>query len=197
LIGETITCPNTACGRQYAIPAAAAGPAATVVAPPPMPAHDAPTLQAPADPLSGMPGIPSSAGDDDIPGLKPTPPPPRPGPPPVPPRPGPPLSPPPPVMSNYGRGQYTPTSGPNEPLSLLSMIFGIVGLPTCICCGIGGIFGAAAIILGVLGRKKVANDPNLSGREMAVAGIVLGIIDVLLGILYWVFNIASAVANNM
>ena len=77
-------------------------------------------------------------------------------------------------------------------LSILSLVGG--GL-SVITCGWGAIFGIAGIVLGVMGRKK---EPN--GKGLAIAGIITGIVGILLGVgqlIFWlVLGLGSASYGN-
>lgn len=71
--------------------------------------------------------------------------------------------------------------------ALWSMIIGIVGL---VCCGLAGI---VAIILSVQSKKEIeASGGQQSGSGLATAGLVLGIIALVLMVvqipLYMAFN---------
>lgn len=91
---------------------------------------------------------------------------------------------PPPMPSRWG------TDGPAAPqqsqLALWSLIVGIASF--AVCCGLGGV---AAIVLGTLARK----DTRATNQGMATAGIVLGIINVVIFVAYIVFVIVAAVTS--
>jgi len=72
-------------------------------------------------------------------------------------------------------------------MALISLITGIVGV---LCCGCF-ILSAAALILGILGKKEIADSGGLkTGAGMAQAGFILGIVGLALGVVYWILNIA-------
>ncbi|MBN1902779.1 DUF4190 domain-containing protein [Candidatus Sumerlaeota bacterium] len=63
--------------------------------------------------------------------------------------------------------------------AVLSIIFGFLGL--C-CCNLA--LGPIAIILGILSRKEIRENPERwKGEALAIIGIVLGSIDIILGII--------------
>lgn len=71
-----------------------------------------------------------------------------------------------------------------EVLAIVSLVAGIVSLITCFCCGIFAVpVPIAAIVTGVLGLKKVNNDPSLGGKPLAMVGIALGAVSLVLMIL--------------
>jgi Domain of unknown function (DUF4190) len=65
-------------------------------------------------------------------------------------------------------------------------------------CGIAGLFAVPivgsilAIVFGSVARKRIAQDEGLSGDEMARAGIIIGWIGVVVGILAVLFFIVLA-----
>ena len=61
-------------------------------------------------------------------------------------------------------------------LAITSLIAGILGLFVSYI----GLLPIAAIILGVISIKKIKKDPNLKGRGLAIAGLILGIIALVL-----------------
>ncbi len=86
---------------------------------------------------------------------------------------------------------YTPTPAPNSNMALISLIAGILGLtfvPT-----IGSI---VALITGFMARKEINESGGMvGGSGMATAGIVLGIIGLVLsccGILFVVLIFMGA-----
>jgi Domain of unknown function (DUF4190)/Prokaryotic RING finger family 1 len=63
----------------------------------------------------------------------------------------------------------------NAPGAVAALVFGIVGLFFC-----GVIFGPAAISKANEAKRAMQEDPTLSGGGLATAGLVLGIIDLVL-----------------
>ncbi len=71
----------------------------------------------------------------------------------------------PPPVSPYSTG------GPQKPptvLSLLALIFGIIGIPISCCYGAGLLFSLAGVVLGHLGLKRE------QARGMALGGLITG-----------------------
>lgn len=77
----------------------------------------------------------------------------------------------------YAAGAPKPTTT----LSLLAMIFGIVGLVLSCCYGAGVLFGIAGIVLGHLGRKRE------TAQGMALTGLITGYASAALSIVMWIF----------
>jgi len=77
------------------------------------------------------------------------------------------------------------------PNSTTSLVLGILSIPTCICYGvIGLILGILAIILGRNAEKLHKKEPDLyTGVGNAKAGVITGIIGVVLGLAYLSFVI--------
>lgn len=101
-------------------------------------------------------------------------------------------------------GQPTPPGMPMPPpqqssqtngLAIAALIVGILSIPLAFACGIGGLFGIAAIVLGFLGLKKANDDLGGGGKGLAVGGIVTGGLG-LLAVIAWVvlfFVVADSV----
>lgn len=74
---------------------------------------------------------------------------------------------------------------PTNTLAIVSLILGILGLLGCFCGGsIGGIlFGVPAGITGWIARKQILQaEQKQQGLELATFGLILGIAEVVLGI---------------
>ena len=74
---------------------------------------------------------------------------------------------------------------PQNGMGTWSLILGILGLLGC--CSF--IFSILAIVFGVQGRKKASQGLATNGG-MATAGMVLGIIGVVIGVSWWIYSIA-------
>lgn len=96
-------------------------------------------------------------------------------------------------QSTAGQSPYTyndPYSTPNTPLTnnnnnsmgIASLILGICSIAICCCYGVGAIPAIIGLILGILQNKKNANG-------IATAGIILGIIGILLNAVYLIYMI--------
>lgn len=87
---------------------------------------------------------------------------------------------------NQEIGQNTPfqpppagAQGENKTLAIVSLVLGILSIP---CCGFV-VFGLAAVVTGFMARSKASNNPNeYGGSGMAMAGIIIGAIMTLIGI---------------
>jgi hypothetical protein len=93
----------------------------------------------------------------------------------------------------------TPPAAPDAPaakspvLSIVSLILGILGFLGSFCFGSGFLFGAVAVVLGIIGRGK---EPK--GKGMALAGIITGALAVLISIIVWVvIGIAAATSGTI
>lgn len=92
----------------------------------------------------------------------------------------------------YGPPGYGPPAQPQNTLGLVSMILGIISIPLACCRGIGLIFGIAAIVLGYLGKQKVAQGLANNGSQ-AQTGFICGIVGAGLGILLIILTVILSV----
>jgi hypothetical protein len=89
--------------------------------------------------------------------------------------------------SAYARG------GQDQTLPIVSVVLGVLGL-VFICCYGGFPFGIAAIITGYLGLNNTNKNPmRYGGRGMAIAGLILGAVSLLTGLLF----ILLAIIGNL
>ncbi len=94
-----------------------------------------------------------------------------------------------PPNSPYGGapmgGQPLKQGGPTNGKAIAALILGIAG-----CCVLPLILGIPALILGIMARKEIeASNGQQEGNGMAMAGIILGIISIIGGILYLIFMV--------
>lgn len=113
---------------------------------------------------------PPPPGGDNAGGQPPVPPPP-PG--------GAPVPPPPPPAGGVPGG--TPQG--NNGLAVASLVLSIVG----VCCGIGSILG---IILGFVALNQIKKTGQ-PGEGLAKAGIIIGVITLLIGIFFWILSLVT------
>jgi hypothetical protein len=108
---------------------------------------------------------------------------------PVPPRPVGPVPPSPPSPQYAVAPPPYPVGGTQSPptvLSLLGMIFGIVGVALACCYGAGFLFSVAGIVLGHLGLKRE------QARGMALTGVITGYIGAAGAIIFWIVLVVLA-----
>ena len=86
-------------------------------------------------------------------------------------------------------GPVTPVvvtvAAPTEPLASWSLVLSLVGL-LGFCCG-GPVLGIAGVICGHLGLSKINANPQLQGRGLALAGLIIGYFSVVSWALYLIF----------
>lgn len=96
-------------------------------------------------------------------------------------------------------GPVVPTTvvvaAPTEPLAIWSLVLSLVGL-LGFCCG-GPVLGIAAVICGHLGLSKINANPNLQGRGLALAGLIIGYFAVVSWVLYLLFFGGLAALSGM
>jgi hypothetical protein len=70
--------------------------------------------------------------------------------------------------------------------AIVSLILAIVAWPSIACFGCGGIvFGLAAVLVGVSARRQItASDGMETGEGLARAGVIIGAIAAVLGLLF-------------
>jgi Domain of unknown function (DUF4190) len=106
----------------------------------------------------------------------------------------------------YGQGQqpygqppgYPPGPGApgghgqpkKSPLAVTALVTGVIGaIP---CCWSLPIFAVVALVTGVLGRKQIdESQGQLTGRGMATAGVILGIVVLVIAVVYWILYAAG------
>ena len=103
-------------------------------------------------------------------------------------------------------GSYGQTYGPpgpgylpappqqrTSPMAIVSLVLGIVG----ICCAQTFALSLAALATGFVARKHIARSHGaFKGEGMALAGLVLGALGVLIGIVYWILIATGAIDTN-
>lgn len=96
-------------------------------------------------------------------------------------------------------GPVVPTTvvvvAPTEPLAIWSFILSLVGL-LGFCCG-GPVLGIAGVICGHLGLSKINANPQLQGRGLALAGLIIGYFSVVSWALYLIFFGGLAALSGM
>ncbi len=88
-------------------------------------------------------------------------------------------------------GQVTIAGAPGkrtEGFAIASLVCGIVGF-----FGVPVVASILAIVFGHTARKRIAQDENLAGADMARAGIIIGWIGLVLAVLLILFLIVVAV----
>lgn len=109
--------------------------------------------------------------------------------------------------------QFPPSSSERrtEFMAIISLVCGVASMllifPGCCCYGafISPVPGVAAVVLGILARGKIREDPvHLTGDSFALVGIVTGGIGVAAFIVYLIFymlgtvtDIMSTIINNL
>ncbi|MER7439760.1 DUF4190 domain-containing protein [Micromonospora avicenniae] len=93
----------------------------------------------------------------------------------------------------YPNAGYPQTGGQNNTLGLVAMILGIASIPLACCPYLGVPVGIAGIITGYLGRQK-AERGQASNAGQAKAGLICGIVGVVLGILVIILSVVANVS---
>jgi hypothetical protein len=96
-----------------------------------------------------------------------------------------------PMFGAPGGGMASFPRSPDQSLPIVAIALGVASL-VFVCC-YGGIWlGIPAAVVGFLGMRNAASDPErYGGRGLAVAGMVLGIISFILTILMFIFAVLA------
>lgn len=83
-------------------------------------------------------------------------------------------------------------------MAIAALVLGLLSLVGTLFCGAGVLFGAIAIVLGVLGLRKANELVGQPQRGVAIAGIVTGALGVLasLAFILVVFVFGSSVEDD-
>jgi len=73
------------------------------------------------------------------------------------------------------------------PMAIVALVCGILSMLCCAIPVVGFILSVAAIVLGIIENKKIGRgESNAKGKGMATAGIILGVVGILAGIVMFV-----------
>lgn len=93
-------------------------------------------------------------------------------------------------------GQYRGT-GQSQTLAIIAMVCGILSIPG-LCCWVGILLGPAGAIMGFIAKNKADADPqHYTGRGMAIAGIITGVVGTLLEIGIIILYILGIALNGL
>lgn len=98
------------------------------------------------------------------------------------------------TSSLEGNQTFYPAQAPdqNQILPTVSLVLGIFAIVFTCCYG-GVPFGAAALALGYLGLRNANENPmRYGGRGLAIAGIVTGVIGLLISVVIFLIAIAAS-----
>lgn len=100
--------------------------------------------------------------------------------------------PPPPQYGTPPPGAGQQTSG----LAIASLVTGLVGLLT-ICCGFFVVVSIAAVVLGFLAKRKIAQSGGqLKGDQMATWGIITGVLGIVLLVVSIILVVSGVIDTN-
>lgn len=90
------------------------------------------------------------------------------------------------VNQQYGIAGYgTPR---DQTLATISLVMGIISV-VLVCCGFGILLGLPAAIVGFIAMRNVETNPDkYTGRGMAIAGMVLGIVTFIASVFFLIFG---------
>ncbi|CAM5726737.1 hypothetical protein MAUB1S_11704 [Mycolicibacterium aubagnense] len=84
---------------------------------------------------------------------------------------------PPPMYSSY------PPPSSNDGMAIGSLVCSLVALPLYFMCFIGPVISLLGIILGIVAVMQGKGRPRTNGRTMAIAGIAIGGVSIVVGLL--------------
>lgn len=108
--------------------------------------------------------------------------------------PPPPMTPPPMGASPYG-GAPQPGNDTPKVLGIVSLVAGIVAIPSACCWFLGWIPALVAIITGIVGLVQLKDHPGSDAKPFLIIGLVLGALSLLLLILVFVLGVAAQIAD--
>ena len=79
----------------------------------------------------------------------------------------------------------------NNPCAAWSLGVGIAAILPCCCWTV--VLPATSIALGAIALSQLKQNPHQGGRSMAIAGIVLGSVSLLLGVIMWIAAIVNPI----
>ncbi len=86
-------------------------------------------------------------------------------------------------------GAYSPHLGAapqkTDGLAITSLVLGILSM---ICCGI--VTGIPAVICGHIAIGRMKKDPNLQGKGLAMAGLIIGYLGIVVSVIYLIYVFA-------
>ncbi|MCH2176446.1 MAG: DUF4190 domain-containing protein [Lentisphaeria bacterium] len=72
-----------------------------------------------------------------------------------------------------------------DPFSIISLVISLVAiLSWTFCCLGGGLLAIPAIVVGHLSLNNIKNDPNLTGKGIAIAALVISYINLIISVLF-------------
>jgi Domain of unknown function (DUF4190)/GYF domain 2 len=81
-----------------------------------------------------------------------------------------------------GASPMSPTVVKTEPLAICSLVLSVLGL---LCCGF--VLGIAGVVCGHLALSKIQKEPELQGKGLATAGLIIGYVAIVFWVVYLVF----------
>lgn len=96
--------------------------------------------------------------------------------------------------SSSGPADPAAAEGENKTLSFVALGLGILSVP---CCGVL-VISLAAIVVGFLARSKASSDPTVyGGSGLALAGMIMGGITFVIGLILNVLYLLGAIGGGM
>jgi hypothetical protein len=89
-------------------------------------------------------------------------------------------------------------TNPSSGLAIAAMVCGILAIPGACCCYSSIPLGIAACIMGPIAMSKAKASPQThGGRNMALAGLICGIVGLVLTIIAVAFHMSTALMDEV
>lgn len=99
----------------------------------------------------------------------------------------PPLSAAPMAGSGTNSPQFPAVPQKTDGLAITSLVLGILSM---VCCGMGILTGIPAVICGHIAMGRMKKDPNLQGKGLAIAGLIMGYLGIVASVIYLIYIVA-------
>jgi hypothetical protein len=90
-----------------------------------------------------------------------------------------------------------PTAPRNDGMAIAALCCGIAAIPLTLFCGLGVVLGVLGLVFGLVSMRKIDRAAGaLTGRGMALAGVICGAVGLVLSLGYWVIIIIAAASDS-
>ncbi len=101
-------------------------------------------------------------------------------------------------QQGFGQPPAGPMGPKNNVFALIGLICGIVSLTIGWSCGISGLTAIAGIILSAIGLSQIKKNPQtMTGRGMALGGLITSIIAILLFVVVLILVVALGLIDEL
>jgi hypothetical protein len=91
-----------------------------------------------------------------------------------------------------------PLTTRNNPMAVTGLILGVFSVTLGLCCCYGFPFNVLGIVFSLIGMSQIKKDPQREqGKGLAIAGLVLSVLGVLLGLIFLAVGLAFGLPDIM